>query len=112
MGPSGKDAVPLLIEGLSDPAAEVRLSAADALWTVTGQSEKVMPVLLSLLQDPENSRLHDRLIPFCGNMGPEAKEAIPSLLQIRKSKLWSKRHAVGLAIKKIDPQVAAKEGIP
>jgi HEAT repeat protein len=112
MGPAGKETIPLLIEGLGDPAPTVRLSAAEALWAVNGQSQKIMPVLLDLWQDSETSRLRERILALFASMGPDAKAALPQLLEARKSKLWSKRNSVGYVIKKIDPEVAAQVGIP
>jgi len=66
---------------------------------------------LELLRDPETDRLHDRIVKLLGNMGAEAKAALPPLLAIRNNKLWSKRQSAAQAIKKIDPGVATREGI-
>jgi len=111
MGPAGKEAIPLLNDGLADTNPDVRLEAAEALWAVIGPSPKIVPVLLELLRDPETDRLHDRIVKLLGNMGAEAKAALPPLLAIRNNKLWSKRQSAAQAIKKIDPGVATREGI-
>lgn len=74
----------ILVTRLDDPQPEVRLAAARALWTLNHDSTSILSTLVNLL-------LGERLDPFAvraevlrslGEMGPQAKRAIPQIHQM------------------------------
>jgi|GEM_PF-3759943 len=49
---AGAQSVAILNNLLDDPSAAVRTTAANAIWTLTGDPESVLPVLVAALNDP------------------------------------------------------------
>jgi HEAT repeat protein len=108
VGPEARGAVPSLEEALEDWRAGLRVKAAWALWEVSGQAETVLPVLLAALEHPDEEVGEDAAWTL-GKMGPAAREAVPLLLDLlhdEESFSWA-----GDALKKIDPEAAARAGV-
>ena len=112
IGPGAFSAAPALVKALSDPNANVRREAASALWVFPVLSPSVVAALVLALKDPsvqERSMaalehinckplsIIPQLIRFLkdpnlageaarclGSFGPDAREAVPSLLDAAK----------------------------
>ena len=107
-GPAGKDAIPVLMRAVkgSDPA--VRGPAAEALGDIHGQPELVIPLLISCLDDDD---LNDEAAGALGKFGELAKAAVPQLIPMLKLPDKDANEAARTALKKIDPEAAAKAGV-
>lgn len=70
-----------LSRAMNDSSPTVRLQSAKAYWLITHDSEKVLPVLIHLLQTRQGWQANYVL----GQMGPQAAPAIPALTQILRN---------------------------
>ncbi|MFE6520842.1 HEAT repeat domain-containing protein [Streptomyces sp. NPDC057794] len=95
-GAAAREAEPEL-RGLLDTACGV--AAAEALWSVTGEPEAVVPVLLRALTDT-GSGGHRRAAAadVLGRMGPAAAPAVPGLLRLTGSEDAAERVAAACAV--------------
>jgi HEAT repeat protein len=114
LGREAQPAVPLLIHtALWDEDPAVRMEAAMALWKI--DRTKAPLVIAALIKALANDNelicwiAADRL----GQIGPEAREAVPALRQAleRHFKIALVRKGVALALQRIDEQTSA-EGAP
>ena len=112
LGASARAALPALETRLQDKRYGVRLSAAQAVWRITGDAKKALPALLDILDSqpqpkegqssaPDNYELI-RAIEAIEEMGPAAKDAIPSLKRVYTFSMLA-RHAVNAALVRIKP---------
>jgi HEAT repeat protein len=111
--------LPVLREALKDPKAYVRIEAALGLWRTGEEKEKMLALLLDMLkskgQGARKQDLEARLVRFqaaaaLGEIGPDAKAAVPILLELLGDR-EDFRKSVADALKKIDPAAAAKAGL-
>jgi HEAT repeat protein len=51
IGPAAAEAVPVLTEMLDNPSPEVRIEAATALWRITGDPGRAIPVLAEIVRN-------------------------------------------------------------
>jgi HEAT repeat protein len=83
IGPKSSGAVPELTRALSDSVPYVRASAADAPGAIGPGSRAVVSALIERLKtDPGPNYAFDSAIYALGNIGPDAKEALPTLEEI------------------------------
>ncbi|MEV0318473.1 HEAT repeat domain-containing protein [Streptomyces sp. NPDC050658] len=77
------DVAPYLRELVSDGSHTVshRLEAADALRAVTGETERVLPVLREALAGDRQSN-RSLALRIAGSLGPEAAEVVPRLREL------------------------------
>lgn len=97
IGPAAKSATPTLIGLLSDPDAQVRLSAEQSLVKI---GKGAVPALVESLK---NENLHSLVSPIIAEIGPDAKEAVPSLAAMLHSKDPQIRREAILALAAIGP---------
>jgi HEAT repeat protein len=93
----------LLQKALRDPDGGVRLEAAMALYKIDGHAEKILPMLIKALHDPDEVRRW--IAADClGEIGPAAKEAVPALRGMLEQDFKSPliRASVALALQKIE----------
>ena len=77
--PAAKAALPALKEALQDVDQFVRITAAEAIWSIDrSHSQATVPTLIELLDDP-NYTLRLRAVDLLRQMGPEAESALPAL---------------------------------
>jgi HEAT repeat protein len=81
-----------LLDALTDPAPDVRMTAAEALFAL-GESEKALRVLVGLLTHPSRILRNETLLALC-RIGPAARGALPHLAAAAKPSalhngLWS-----------------------
>lgn len=105
MGPLAADAIPVLsnmmAQNVSHP--ETRISAAAALWQISSNQSLVFPALTN------GAHYQNTLaIQTLGEMGPQAKEAFPDLVETLKKSTSDIRFVLTNALVKIDPIAAAK----
>jgi HEAT repeat protein len=106
-GPAARAALPDLEKMLHDPNPATRLFSAQAMWRISRSTSPALPVLLDILnsQPPPQSEQDDTLlmaIEAIEEMGPEAKEAVPSLCRVRTFSMSAHR-AVSSALLRVDP---------
>ncbi|MGB3768394.1 MAG: HEAT repeat domain-containing protein [Phormidesmis sp.] len=73
--------VPALQVALSSDQALTRLYAADALWTLTGNSELVLPTLMQAAAS-EDADIQALAVAALGKMGGQASSAVPVLNEL------------------------------
>jgi HEAT repeat protein len=111
-GAAARGLAPQLRRLLKDPAANVRVSAAGALWRVTDDPKEALPVLLALLKEGDPLYVRAHAASKLGMMGPRARAAVPALLEAYRSGDANLRGAAGFALKIIDRDAAARAGVP
>ena len=80
VGPAASDAVPGLEKLLDDESLTIRAGAAWALWTIA-HHQRAVPKLIELVEHSPND-VSNQSVHNLGQIGPEAKAAIPALCQI------------------------------
>ena len=82
-GSAAADAAPRLREVASDASESNlhRLDAADALWSVTGASKDVLPVLHDVLRSGRWFE-RTRAVRVAGRLGPDAAPLVPGLREL------------------------------
>jgi HEAT repeat protein len=113
LGREARAAVPALTHAhLWDADPAVRVEAAVALWKIDRKGAVVIPALIKALGD-DNEMLCWIAADCLGQMGPEAREAVPALRQalLRPFKISLIRKGVTLALQEIDPRAAAEAGV-
>ena len=124
-GPSAKPAIPALAEVLRGSDNQTRIQAALALWRIEHRTEEVIPLLTAMLRSPFTPPLRSTLslpcrfglagdppAPLCqqaadalGQIGPEARAAVPALRQVLQDpQLSAYRPYYARALAKIDAQ--------
>jgi HEAT repeat protein len=110
IGPAAAGEAAALRGLMKDADKAVRVSGAYALWQVTGQAKDSLEVLRNALSDSASLRAH--AVTKLGGMGPEASDALPELVAMyREEDGEAMRRGLADAIKRIDPDLAAKLGI-
>jgi HEAT repeat protein len=111
LGQNARAAVPDLIHSaLWDLDPAVRVEAAMALWKIDRTGPLVVPALTKALAD-DNELICWIAADYLGQIGSEAREAVPALKQAldRPFKIALIRRGVALALERIDPHAA--EGV-
>lgn len=93
---------------VDDRSGHVGVCAAEALWKVSGEPDRAVPALVARLRD-SGSRAAAAQALY--RIGPKAKAAVPALLTAAKDKDRLFHESVVMALRKIDPQAAAKAGV-
>ncbi len=111
IGPPAKAAVSALLQVLKGTDETVRVKAAEALGRIHSDPEIVIPALLTCLSDPK-SDLRTAATEALAGWGKQSQAAVPRLIQLLDDR--SDRDlmaAVPKALKKIDPEAAAKAAV-
>jgi hypothetical protein len=82
------------------------------LGTIHTQPQTVVPVLEDVLRKTSKNSVALRAAEALGQYGSAAKDAAPSVILLwRSTTKTNEQTFIAEAIKKIDPEAAAKEGI-
>jgi hypothetical protein len=117
MGPDASEAIPLFLRTLTNSSPPFfRWLAIDALEHMDVQPEILVPVLIKSLSD-SNLQVRFTAVERLGKFGPQARAAVPQLLELRARPPAVNRFNGGWiltdaviddALIKIDPAAAAK----
>ncbi len=107
-GPPAKAAVPSLIQALKDPEAGIQECVIQSLGHIHSDANIVVPLLIPYLT---NDDLNDDAAAALGNYDGLAREAFPKIVPLLSAKDHEVRDAARAALKKIDPEAAAKAGV-
>jgi HEAT repeat protein len=108
IGPAAKDAVPWLLQKLPDTNGEVRSQIITTLGEIHAQPDQVVPVLINYLND-SNKKVRAYSALALSYYGTDAKPAVPALFDLLNDK--DTRFSATFALKRIDPEAAAKAGL-
>jgi HEAT repeat protein len=100
LGPKAKPALPTVHKYLRDKSYRNRAEAAFAAWKITGDAKEPVDVLVSLADELDFEL--DALL-MIGKMGPAAKDAVPTLLEMLETKDPDKRFELVQTLKIIAP---------
>jgi len=95
-----------LFRATKDTDDSVRVNALWALGEIRPDPHLTIPVLVAGLDDAD-FLVRENAARTIGRYGPEAEAAVPALLRT----LATNSAAAGWALKKIDPEAAAKAGV-
>ncbi len=106
IGPAAISAKPFLLSIINDANPRLLYEAANALWQVdNSEINRVLPLFLAALND--NTRNIAFEISVLGQMGPQAKAAVPRLLELMQIKGDSRLSAASSLVK-IQPDLTAQ----
>jgi HEAT repeat protein len=80
IGSPAETAVPLLLHSLQSQDLDLRCAAALALGAINRRHKEVLPALIACLNDPASPRMRAVGANSLGEMGPDAKLAVPALI--------------------------------
>lgn len=142
LGPAARLAVPALQTAMRTENPNLQLHAAYALPTVApDQAEAAVPILERLarvdafavhsrarialwklkrwpecpvleLRQHLDTREREQAIELLGDLGPEARVALPALIQALQAPYTSQREGIAYAIRRIDPAEFERLGLP
>jgi HEAT repeat protein len=108
IGPDAKDAVPILLQGVSSTNVGKRYVAMRALGMIHSKPELVVPVLMKQLSDHAgmvSSAHFITVVQALRNFGTNAKPAVPALIKAMDDPRPGMRATVISALKQSDPEV-------
>jgi HEAT repeat protein len=106
VGPPAANAIPVLTNLLHVPPPVDQLGAAVAIWRINSDTNTILPVLLKWCKFGYLDAMN-----ILGEIGPAAKAAVPFLLYRAKGSDLLQQRSASAALKRIDPEAAAKAGI-
>lgn len=110
MGGDGKPAIPALMATLKDSYGTARAAAAMALGHIHAEPRLVAPALIESLHDPSEF-VRAQAAAALGEYGTNALPELPGLSLSLSDTNADVRTAVTNALRKIDPEAAAKAGL-
>jgi len=110
IGPAASGAIPDLVSATTNSNYTLRWVAIEALGHIRAEPALVVPVLTKSLLD-SNFRVRLRAVNSLAEFGSEAKPAVPVLTQSLEDPNPIMSTDVSNALKKIDPDAAAKAGV-
>ena len=103
LGPKAGEAIPSLRAALTDKRPRVRISAAITLAHIDPSATESIPVLIEGLKHQNDETLTvQKVLEALAQLGPRAKLAIPTLIDLEKNGLDDL--SVGVALIQIDPE--------
>jgi HEAT repeat protein len=82
LGPAAKSSLPAIERGLADDTIDARVDAVTAVYRITGDKQRALPLLIAeIAGDDEPEQAADLLASF----GEAAAPAIPKLVELLKS---------------------------
>ena len=102
-----KKLIPILVAALADKSSSVGSAAVRAIASL---GPEAVPALLEVLKGKKSPVLVIRAAEAIGRIGPQAKTAVPLLVQMLKSSDWGMRASAITALGAIGPD--AKAALP
>lgn len=100
--PAAKTALRALDAALDDPDPRVRISAAEAIWRISGKTTSPAAALVLELESPRRE-VRMQAVRLFKKLGPKAKSAAPGLKRLLSHKNGNVRRAAGAALRAIQP---------
>jgi len=110
IGPSAKEAIPVLLKRMSRTNILDRVLTMQVLGMIHSEPEITVPVLIKHLNDNVymgGHRYTPTAIEALGHFGTNALEAVPALIQMLDDADPTLRNRIISALQEIDPQAAA-----
>ena len=107
-GPDAKPAVPAVAAFLNDPGSSVHREAANALKAIDPVA--AMPAFIGALKN-SNRDVRLNAVQALARYGPDGKAAVPALVGLLNDPDPFVRREAAFALKTIDLEAAAKEGV-
>src|SRR5260370_39701474 len=100
IGPSAKKAIPALIKSATSTDADVRAFGVYTLGRMALEPERVNPVLIRALHDPDREVRYNAAfgLSALAFMGGDAKAAVPALMETLKDSYPTARAAAAMAL--------------
>jgi HEAT repeat protein len=112
---AGNDLLPFLKKCLEDPDVMVQSEAIRVLGQMDQEPARVIPRLVEILAETPNVRrsvgIRTDAIRALRRFGAQAKPAVPRLVQLLSDGDEGIRRSAGDALKRVDPEAAAKAGV-
>jgi HEAT repeat protein len=104
LGGLAGETAPLLRAAMHDEAetVETRVEAALALWRVKQGTPAIVPILAGSLAHKDVASLQEEMIAVLGEIGVDAKAAVPALNEMKKANDPRVRQAAAAALQRID----------
>jgi HEAT repeat protein len=112
VGPDAKALLPALSAILEDEEAPTRVTAAFAVWKVGQKADKATAACVACLKASPCATFRAQAALVLGEIGPDAKDAVPALRDALKDRNRGVRVAAAEALRKVDAEAAAKAGVP
>jgi HEAT repeat protein len=115
MGLAAKKAIPSLLLGVTNANASVRSQSLSALGRIHSEPAVVVPIFIKSLNDSD-ATVRWVAAGYLGSHALDARPAVPALIELLKDtnstglNLMVRKEATN-ALKKIDPESAAKAGV-
>lgn len=110
-GTNASPAVPILLDMLKRKDPWLTAPACSALVQIHADPDVIVPAMTNCLVDAEG-RGQSAVVDALGELGEAAKQAVPHIVELLKDRSSKDiMRAVPKALKKIDPEAAAKAGV-
>ena len=111
IGPAASNVVPFLLGAMTNPGPHyLPDSSFRALGQIHAYPEQVVPLMIKFLKDADVN-VRNRAITNLRLFGPDAKSAVPALIESLSDQVGYVQTNAARALKVIDPEAAAKAGI-
>ena len=110
IGPSAKEAVPVLLRCATSPDATRRGSAVAALGKIHAKPDRVVPILVNALQDPDAGVRRDAVWALF-EFASDAKVAVPMLANALQDPDSDVRRGAVFTLKRIGPDAKLAPGL-
>lgn len=120
IGPGASNALPALRPLLNDPEAYRRTVAAASIWRICGDASNTVPVLIRGVREFNRLPVARISLDALGEMGSQAKDAVPALLELFSSNVQMQRldpqpdelrRKISKALNEIDAKAAMDAGV-
>jgi HEAT repeat protein len=108
--PTGHRVIPVFMRNATNSDENVRFLAVFGLSQVHCPPRLLVPILVSCLES-SNLLYRTSVLRQLGENGPEAKDATPHIIALLNNPEQSVRAFASEALKRIDPEAAAKAGV-